>query len=65
MTKTQNKVEKFNNIESRIKHLKGKSLTEENYNIYCFGCNKLIKGWEFWIPFRIQHCCIGWRHRNC
>jgi len=53
------------NVRTRIKALEGEELTEEDLKIYCIWCGKEIKGWEFWIPFRIMHCMLGWGHRRC
>lgn len=53
------------NIKTRIKAIEGKELTKEDLKIYCIYCGKEIKGWEFWIPFRIEHGILGWGHKRC
>ena len=53
------------NVNMRIKALEGLELKKEELKIYCIYCGMEIKGWEFWIPFRINHGIMGWWHRGC
>lgn len=60
------KDKRLQQIETRIKVLKGKKLTEEDYKMYCINCGKEITNWDCFFSWNATRTGIlGYAHRWC